>query len=127
MKKILVVLCAVGFLSGCMTVSSAYDGATPRQAVANPDGSKTFEFLFPTSTFDGTRATQRINEYLTQYVKENGMSSYAVLSTNYSQTDIQEIRRTRYTRVAAEVQFATAGVEAEHVVPEAAGYIPTGF
>jgi len=116
MKKILILLCTAALLAGCMTVSSAYDGATPSRAVENPDGTRTFEFLFPTSVFDGNKATQRINEYLTRYIRDNGMTSYEVMSTAYSQTDIQEMRRTRYTRVLAQVQFTTLHLQGENVV-----------
>jgi hypothetical protein len=115
MKKILVLLGVVALLGGCMTVSSAYDGATPSRTSENADGSRTFEFLFPSNVFDGNMATQRINEYLTLYVKENGLISYEVLSTNYSQTDIQEIRKTRYTRVLAQVEFTTLHADGEIV------------
>jgi hypothetical protein len=111
MRKILILLSAVALLAGCMTVSSAYDGATPSRTSENADGSRTFEFLFPASVYDGNMATQRIDEYLTRYVKENGLTSYEVLSTNYSQTDIQEIRKTRYTRVLAQVEFTTLHVD----------------
>lgn len=113
MKKILVLLGVAAFLAGCMTVSSAYDGATPSRTAENTDGSKTFEFLFPASVFDETMAAQRINEYLTLYVRENALSSYDVLSTSYSQTDVQEIQRTRYTRVLAQVEFTTLHLDGD--------------
>jgi uncharacterized lipoprotein YajG len=113
MKRILLLLGAAALLAGCMTVSSAYDGATPSRTVENTDGSTTFEFLFPANVFDENMATQRINEYLTLYTRENALSSYDILSTSYSQTDVQEIQKTRYTRVLAQVEFTTLHVDGD--------------
>ena len=82
MKKALVAL-AVALLAGCLSapMSSVSGGAKPTHVLENPDGTMTFEFVFPyDDTWNRDAAMQRIKEYLATYARLNGFSGYDTVS-----------------------------------------------
>ncbi len=81
MRKLLVLAFAVAVLAGCKSVpffSTSYGEAHPYNSFDNNDGSTMIEFKFTLDQFDTRRAMQRIDEFLTKYSGEKGLTGYDV-------------------------------------------------
>src|SRR5208337_711828 len=81
MRKLLVLAFAAAVLTGCNSVpffSTSYGEAHPYNDFDNKDGSTTIEFKFTLDQFNTRQAMQRIDEFLTKYSGEKGLTGYDV-------------------------------------------------